>query len=136
MNGGYHPVPGEEGAGCLDGSYEIAFSRDGTASLENQVRPRLIFEDAIGRDSSRHSVRASIAKREVREWGARQNSSRLNRKERRERRESEQQERGLALAAGPVLQPGKLVHTTTGGGSWLDFPLRSLRSLRLSLFGA
>src|SRR2546426_10685484 len=33
---------------------------------------------------------------------------RLNRKERRERRESRKEERGLALAAGSLLQPGKL----------------------------
>jgi len=35
---------------------------------------------------------------------------RLNRKERKERRDSGQKERGLALAAGPVLRPGKLAH--------------------------
>jgi len=33
---------------------------------------------------------------------------RLNRKERIERRDSGQKELGLALAAGPVLRPGKL----------------------------
>src|SRR5205809_3197266 len=35
---------------------------------------------------------------------------RLNRKERKERRDSGQKERGLALAAGPVLPLGKLAH--------------------------
>ena len=35
---------------------------------------------------------------------------RLNRKERKERRDSGLKERGLALAAGPVLRPGNLAH--------------------------
>ena len=35
---------------------------------------------------------------------------RLNRKERKERRDSGEKERGLALAAGRVLRPGKLAH--------------------------
>ena len=35
---------------------------------------------------------------------------RLNRKERKERKDSGQKEHGLALAAGPVLRPGKLAH--------------------------
>ena len=77
---------------------------------------------------------------------------RLNRKERKERRDSGQKERGLALAAGRVLRPGKFAHLEVKGAeideqtvfktgglqgahkdwrSFIGFPLRSLRSLRM-----